>query len=565
MSWTRTALGLVLAAAGTAALPALLGATAGQPDLVARVPAAYELNAAGPSPRAPSTSAEVYLGPDRNRIREDRLHGVASPGLDLITWRADYGDAWHREVTWPSMVGPFAEEGADICGYEVQLGAALFDTSAAGRGLKDAVARQLANVFPYRRHLDEYDITIAFPELASSDFTIKFDHDRAWIHVEAILVDGTFFSVRFPVRLVSRNGTPAVERIGDIRPEDLRYGGASFNAIEQQASDRGAAGGAIFGLLLGPAGVLLGAAIGAEEGARKAQEEIPGQASRLATQKIDEALDKLAFGMEQLRRPWSPDPNRPRDAVRLRLGGAPRVSPQGIELPLCASVTISSPMVDLDIPGPVQWGAPAPEPDKEVRGSPRIGLTMNADAIGQVLHYVWQAGKLHDLGRSSVVLNGLTEEVRVAAFHFTGLEAQLPPTIVPSASTSDTLSFALGNVDAGRIGSRRVLAHGMLGLRMHQQGDAIQLSAEIADLRVNCREPVPHGALLTPCLGDILPLARQAAAKPILHTLPGGDVLAKLPRLSFQGMVLHTSDLRVRTSGSPVQVGLSVQGRIEAP
>jgi hypothetical protein len=182
-----------------------------------------------------------------------------------------------------------------------------------------------------------------------------------------------------------------------------------------------------------------------------------------------------------------------------------------------------------------------------------------------VLYYVWQAGKLRDLGRSSVVLGGLAEEVRVAAFDFTGLDAQLPPMIAPSISTADTLSFTLANVEAGTIGLRRVLVHGTLGLRTRQQDDAIQLSAEIADLRVNCIQPGPRGALLTPCLSDILPVAREAAMKPIHLAFPGGDVLAQLPRLSFQGMALRTSQLRVETSGSPVQVQLRVQARIEAP
>jgi hypothetical protein len=571
MSWPRTALGLVLAAAGTAALPVLLGATAGRPDLFAQVPSAYELRSDGSSQRSALSPDVVHLGPDRERIRTDHLLGTASPGLELITWRADYGDAWHREITWPSLVGPFAEEGAYVCGYALQLGAGLFDTSAAGRGLKGAVSRRLEKLFPYSLSLEE-GINITLPQLSSSDFTITLEDGHAWIHVAAHLADGTLLSARFPVRLVSRNGAPAVERIRELEPE-VEFSGPTRDEIVRQASERGAEKGAsIFGIVgcfFGPAGCMVGAlggsAYGEEEGVRRAEEKIPTQASRIAAEQIDKALDGLALGMEQIRRPWSPDPTRPQDVVRLRLGGAPHVSSQGITLPICASVAIGSPKVDQAIPGPVQWGARLPELDGAHGSSPTIGLTLNADALGQILHYVWQAGKLHELGRSSIILHGLAEEIRMAAFDFTGLDARLPPTIAPSASTNDTLSVVLANVEAGTIGIRRVLAHGTLGLRMRQQDDAIQLSAEIADLRVNCLEPAPRGAQLTPCLSDILPLARQSVAKPVALALSGGDVLAKLPRLSFHGMVLRTSDLRVETSGAPVEVQIRVLARIEAP
>ncbi|WP_437905316.1 hypothetical protein WME95_44635 [Sorangium sp. So ce327] len=570
MSSPRTVLGLVLVAVGMAAFPILLGATASRPDLVARVPSAYELNPGRSSLRGAVPPAEVDVGPDRERIRVDPPVGVASPGLELITWRADYGDAWHREVTWPSLAGPFAEEGSDVCGYRLQLGAGLFDTTAAGRGLKDAVERRLAELFPYSQELKE-GIRVTLPRLSSSDFTITFEGGRAWVYVAVYLVDATVLSARFPVRLVSRNGTPAVERIREFEPK-VQFTGPSRDEIVRQASEMGATHGGLIGLggcLLGPAGCVLGALAGSDigeaEGTRTAEKEIPVQASHIVTEKIDEALDHLALGMERLRQPWSPDPTRPHDSIRLRLGGAPHISSQGIALQLCASAVIGSPKVDPAIPGPVRWDAPFPELDADHEGSSTIGLTMNADALEQVIHYVWQAGKLRDLGRSSAVLGNLAEEVRMAAFDFTGLDAQLPPIIAPSISTADKLSFTLANVEAGTIGRRRVLAHGTLGLRMLQQDDAIQLSAEIADLRVNCIEPAPRGALLTPCLSDILPLARESAMKPIHLALPGGDVLAKLPRLSFQGMALQISQLRVETSGSPVQVQLRVQASIEAP
>ncbi|MGK3964049.1 hypothetical protein WMF38_07700 [Sorangium sp. So ce118] len=570
MTSPRTVLGLVLAAVGTAALPVLLGATTGRPDLVARVPSAYEFRPDGSPRRGAMSPAAVDVGPDPERIRIDPPVGTAAPGLELITWRADYGDAWHREVTWPSLTGPFVEEGSDVCGYTVQLGAGLFDTSAAGRGLKDAVERRLAELFPYPLKLKE-GIRVTLPRLLSSDLTISLGGGRAWVSVAVYLADGTLLSARFPVRLVSRNGTPAVERIQDVEPE-VQFTGPSRDDIVRQAREIGAQEGAELGLggcVLGlpgcVLGALLGSAIGEKKGIRTAEREIPVQASHLVAEKIDEALDRLALGMAQLRQPWSPDPTRPQDVIRLRLGGAPRVSSRGIALPLCANAAIGSPKVDPTIPGSVQWDASLSELDADLGGSSMIGLTMNADALGQVLHYVWQAGKLRDLGRSSVVLGGLAEEVRMAAFDFTGLDAQLPPTIAPSTSTADTLSFTLANIEAGTIGARRVLAHGTLGLRMRQQGDALQLSAEIADLRVNCIEPAPHGALLTPCLSDILPLARESAMKPIPLTIPGGDVLAKLPHLSFQGMVLRTSQLRVEMSGSPVQVQFRVQASIEAP
>lgn len=571
MSWGRTALGLILVGAGVVALPALLGATTGRRDLFATVPAAYELHPGSAPPRGAPRWTGARVGPDGRRIHVDHLLEAAGPGLDLLTWRTSYGDAWHREITWPSLMGPFAEEGSDVCGYEVRLGAGLFDTSGAGRGLKKEVGRRLAERFPNSIDIDEHDIHVRLDKLASSDFRIRLDEGRAWLYLEAWLIDGTLLSAEFPVRIVPRNGSPAVERIRGIEPE-VRFEGPARDEIIRQASERGAEGGAALGLLgcfLGPLGCVLGAAggaaIGSEEGSRRAEEELPGRASQEAASRIDAVLDDLSLGMNRLRQPWSPDPARVKDSIQLRLADAPRVSTAGITLPLCASISISSPKEDVDIPGPVQWKAPLPQSSAGEDGAPTIELTMNADALSQVLHYFWQAGKLRDLGRSSAVLHGLSEQVRAAAFDFTGLVPRLPPTLALPSASGDTLSFVLGNIEAGSIESRQVLAHGLLGLQFRQARDAIQLSAEIVNLHVSCLEAAPRGALLTPCLNDLLPLAQSAAARPLSYTIPGGDVLARLPRLSFQGMNLHVSDLHVATSGNPVSVRLGVQGRIDSP
>lgn len=572
MSRGRTALGLVVMVTGTAALPGLLAATAGRPDLFVHVPSTHDLRSGDPRQQI-LRAAPVRLGPDPTRIRSDSLLGGASPGLDLVTWRTDYGEAWRREVTWPSLAGPFAEEGSDVCGYGVWLGAGLFDTTKAGLGLKKIMAQRLASIFPYTISIKEYNINVMLPELSSSDFRIQLADGGAWIDIEARLVDRTLLSARFPVRVVSRRGTPAMERIRGSGPI-VRFEGPSRDEIVRQASDEGASkGGLLIGLLGfaiggpigGAVGLAGGSAAGAEYGSSRAESEIPDRAGRLVAEEIDRALEDLSLGMHGLRRPWSPDTSRPRDSIRVRLDGDPRVSTAGIALPLCTSISISAPKVDPAMPGPIRWNARMPGVQGESDGAPTIELTMNEDALSQALHYFWQAGKLRELGRSSMVLHGLAEEVRAAAFDFTGLDPRLPPTLAPSMANGDTLSFVLANVEAGKIGARRVLAHGLLGLEFHQQGDAVQLSAEVNDLRVSCQEDARDGFMLTPCLSDLLPVARSSMASPMSYTLPGGEVLARLPRLSFQGMNLEVSDLRVATSGRPIALRLGVQARIEAP
>ncbi|HET7540052.1 MAG TPA: hypothetical protein VFK05_09270 [Polyangiaceae bacterium] len=193
---------------------------------------------------------------------------------------------------------------------------------------------------------------------------------------------------------------------------------------------------------------------------------------------------------------------------------------------------------------------------------------MNADAINQVIHFLWQAGHLREIGESSVVLDNLAKEVRMAALDFTGLDPGLPPTLSPVARASgSSLPFVLGNVKLGRAGSRTVIAHGQASLGVVQAGDSILLQGAVDDVRLNCAEVLGTEIKLTPCLADLLPVVRSAARDAAANGHPsyrflGSDVLGKLPQLGFQGLRLRLSGLRVRTEGTPARVDLSVHAEI---
>jgi hypothetical protein len=118
-------------------------------------------------------------------------------------------------------------------------------------------------------------------------------------------------------------------------------------------------------------------------------------------------------------------------------------------------------------------------------------------------------------------------------------------------------------VVVGAWDARRVVAHanGTLGLRT--QAGVVSLAGVVRTLTVNCTQtPSAGAARLSPCASDLLPMARDAlAGAPIAHGWPGGALLAKLPKLTFEGVQLDLSDLEGQTRGRPARLDLSVRAR----
>jgi hypothetical protein len=521
-----------------------------------------------PIPQAPAVKPDSLLA----RVEVHDLPAVQGPGLNLRTWRVEYGHRWEREVTLPILAGPFDQEGADVCGFAVWLGAGLFDTSSAGAGLKDAVHRRLAEMFP--RTVEGGGIEIAFPAVERTIFRIELDQGRAHITAAITLLDGTYLSARFDVRLASRGGSPVVERIGRVTPE---WTGPTREQAQQAGADKGAAFGtglgALAGFILGgPLGALLGGGLGAAVGSEYGEEEANALAEEKAQEeiagKIDAALAQLSFGLESLRKPLSLLPGRPSDQVFLKLAANPSLSSRGISLPLCASVRVAGPKVDKSIPGSAHVAANAASVvEASVRGSDAmIELTIDANGINQALYFLWQSGLLRELGRSSAVLDALPESLRSLAFDVTGFDPALPPTTMAGRLSSRERGMPLlfGDISIGSWGNRRVTGHAAMLVDINPVGDDLELSGVLHHMTVNCVEAEPDGhARLTPCLSDLLPAARETLHEtPLRRRFPGGEILGRLPRDPFQSLHVAWSNLKASVHADPPRLSVRVNASL---
>jgi hypothetical protein len=334
--------------------------------------------------------------------------------------------------------------------------------------------------------------------------------------------------------------------------------------------------GALAGLLLGgPAGSSLGGGIGADLGSQIGAAQANSVAEQRArteiTAQVDAALADLSLGLGALREPLSPDPRRPRDSIRLKLASNPVITPAGITLPLCLAVAVGEPKVDASVPGPARvvpqaplaFGAPAEDAGSSVE------LIADANGINQALYFAWQSGLLRELGRSSLLLDGLPESLRSLAFKVTGLDPGLPPTIMagPLGSSNSGLSIVFGDIGLGAWDHRRVAGHGAALLELHQNGDTLDFLATLGHVTVSCSEPRAGGITrFSPCLSDLLPAAREVIeAAPLQKTLPGGALLAMLPRDPFKGLGVEWSYLRASVRGGPPRLHIQVNAKTNAP
>ncbi|HKO51985.1 MAG TPA: hypothetical protein VJV79_29955 [Polyangiaceae bacterium] len=568
---SNTFIGLTLGVAVSALLPILIGATAGGEDLAVRVEGNRLFDV-----RPSSDSVLSSALPTPTYTIEQHLLPQGMRGLDLTTWSKTYGGAYAREVTWSSLVGPLQKESDYVCGYSLSLGAGLFDTSGAGAGLQRLVEDALRQSLPKVLDVPEYDIHVPLPDLESAALSIRLGSGAASMAVSIRFVDASTFSVVVPVRIASEHGAPAVRRAGRLTAATLE--GPLKERLLALARSKGSDEGELAGCLLAGAftfglgcipGAMIGAASGAEEGERRATAMIPGKAEAIASEKIDTILAELGLGFRKLREPFHPFPNRPGDELSLRLDADPHVDPSGIGLSICVRAIVSDPKIDAAVPGAVAFSSPRLPAQQRDSAEPVLSLAMNADAINQVVHFIWQAGILREVGESSLVLDSLAKHVRMAAFDFTGLDPALPPTLSPIAPASGgSLPFVLGNVELGSAQRRTVIGHAQASLGVVQEGDSILLRGTVDDIRLNCAEVLGTGVKLTPCLADLLPVVRSAARDRAKHELPlyrfsGTDVLGKLPQLGFQGMRLRLWDLRVRTEGTPARVDLNVHAEIK--
>lgn len=526
-----TLLGLCIAGATSLALPVSLEVTSGQEDLAVKVsaPRRFELLVSSGEPRA--LTQVIPLDAEGGQA-----FPLRQPGLFLTTWRRTYGRGYLREVTWPSLVGPFLPNGGEVCGYSLHLGAGLFDSSRAGNGLARVIRRELVG------HLPPDIKGIPLPEVQDVRFRAKPRPGWIQIHLGVSLVGGTEFSVDFDARLVSVKGALVLEMSRDTASVDFK--GELYQKLVNK----------VWGATVLVCGF---------DYLFEPERCVRDKAREFVIEELSKVLPDLDLGTK-LTRPFPPVASRPGDEVRIRFDGPPTVTQTGITLPLCIRIKAGEPVNDSAVPGGIDLAANRLlQPSAEPTGN-QIGLSMNADALNQIVYYLWQSGLLRELGRSGIVFDALSDRVRAAAFDFTGLDPRLPPTLTPSGAGSQSLPFVLGDVTLGTMTGRTVIAHGSADLAFAQSGDDIQLRGQVRDVRLNCVEVEGGKVKLSPCLGDLLPVAREMAAKkPITQTFAGANLLGKLPQVGFQQVQVRLSDLRVEAAGSPPGVHLSVRARFE--
>lgn len=566
MRKAATAAGILGAAGLFAALPIALGSLPRPIDL--------EINMLSPRPSqvlestgAPDLPAKVSPRRFARRIESIHFPSERAAGIGLHTRRIVYGERWEKEVTVPSLIGPFISEGTYACSLAARLGAGLFDTTKAGAGLKAALHKKLGEAFPRTVHAE--GVSISFPELRETDLTLKLGHGVIDVAISIVLADGTRLQAGFPARLLARDGTPALERAGEVNP--AWTGPTKAQAVRagaQKGAELGGGLGALAGYILGgPAGSSLGGGIGADLGSQMGA----GEANRFAEQRakieltsqVDAALADLSLGLKALREPLSPDPERPRDSIRLKLATNPIVSPFEITLPLCVAVAVGEPKIDAAVPGPARVLPPAPLAFDTPAGSASAEIIADANGLNQALYFAWQSGLFRKLGRSGLVVNALPEKIRSLAFDVTGFDPGLPPTVTDGSLGSPGVPIVFGDVGLGAWGRRRVAGHGAAMIELHQNGDTLDFLATLRRVTVSCSEPRPGGIIrFSPCLSDLLPAAREVIeAAPLQQSLPGGAILAMLPREPFKGLGVEWSGLRASLRGGPPKLHIQVNAR----
>jgi len=545
--------GVALFAVLFGALPLFLQSDSDRPDLVATAPSRYQLNAVAPQALSASTEGAVIEPAD----------GDGGPGLHLTFARKNYGDAYRREVAWPSLVGPFRDEADFVCGYDMYLGAKLFDTTGAGAGLQGAMRDSLAATFPSTPTIE--GITVSLPALEQVELRVTPRSGYVELGLHVVLVDTTQLDVALSAWLIQENGAPALRRIPSA-PVVARLEGPTKDRIIRQAREYGGGGGALLagagGCLFGPLGCLLGAlfggVMGGDAGEKKAVEGI----QTTITAKIDEELERLTIGLEGFTRPFELVPSRPGDKTCVWLERHPIVTESGIRLPLCVQMKVAPPRVDAAIPGPISLGAERLTHDDTGSSDPIVALSLNADAIHQVVHYLWQSGQFREMGGSDAVVEALAKNLHIAAFDVTGLDPELPPTLARQQSANDALTFDFANLAIGTLDQRTVLAHGTTHFAVAQQNDTIALQSVMDDVHVNCVQSIEAGVRLTPCLSDLVPMVRRLARdgsepKTLLRS-SSSDLLARLPSLGLGGMRIRLSELQIRTHAKPAELELRV-------
>jgi hypothetical protein len=571
MTTWGTAIGTLIAVGLVAAFPITLAKLPEDPDLQVQVPGSRPFVVREDAKRSlPALKILPVATPDGLSSSDS----ATGSGLGQRTWQVTYSHRWEREVTMPILTGPFVHEGEEVCGLSASLGAGLFDTSGAGAGFSSMLKEELSAAFPRTEKHERYPITIQFPGVADATVRFHLGNGGVGVFADIHLLDGTRFVIFFPVAVVSRDGTPALVLKGERL--SAHWSGPTYDELLLKAR---ALGVDYYGHPDAKTYCPLDLfdwfcpSVSEREQMAAGEAETTGQqmVHDQIAERITAAFDKVNLGFASLRGPHHPIAGNATASVSLRLSASPVVSSKGITLRLCAAVQIGK-KLDPSISGSVRTGASPLAATPSPTGDSSIELSADGETLNHLLYFMWQSAALRELGTSRSVVQAALDGTRDAdgsesalqklAFEFKGFDPGLPPTIGAHAKTPGSIGFTLGDVKIGDWDERRVVAHASGALALDSSGDRVTLTAVLNKLTANCTAPSGKGIALSPCVSDLLPAVRDAlVGKNVQVSVPGGDVLAKLPAM-FGGGQMQLTKLQATTSASPIRVSLKVQARI---
>lgn len=550
MSRAATTVGVVAAAGTLAAFGALLRAN--EP--------ARELSVELASPRhyvvdesTDRWARGAAIGPPELRERLERREWGRDKGIHLSTWRIEYGHRWEREVTVPTVTGPFVKPSSAICDAEVDLGAALFDSKREGRALAEVLEDLILKEKPFpSTHADpEHGLVVNFPAIRSVAVSSELVEGSVSLSITFVLTDLTVIKSSFKIGLYKDwMGLPTVRRIGDV---SVLWSGPTLVDLQRQASEIGMEQGGLMGLagcIFGPwgcaIGVIGGAGAGDSMAREKVAEEAPRQIASEIRKKLDERLAALPF--QSLARDWTL-PGAKDASLRVRLDSDPIVSTGGIRLPLCVSLETRNAIVDPAVSGPITVVSQS-QPGGLIDSGPTISARIGVNTLNLLSYAYWQTGAMGRLGGSKMLLTRIPERIRSLNIEVDAITPELPPVIYPGR-TADTLDVVIGSLRVGRTEPGDLLVHGTGTIAVTKN----TLSVRVDEVAADCARGNRRSSVIVPCLSDVTPQVRESIReKSFAVELPVGGVLGSVPGANSLGLNVTVQTLEISTQSGPAHV-----------
>jgi hypothetical protein len=272
---------------------------------------------------------------------------------------------------------------------------------------------------------------------------------------------------------------------------------------------------------------------------------------------------------------------RPEDRFTLRLCDAPEVHPDGVTVRLRLTGTLAAPRLDPAVPGPPHLEA-RPDPGPVPSPQPTFEAAVSAAGVQQALYVLWQSGGLAAWGKQERVTSALRDKLQDRlAFDLGAVDPRLPPVVLPDlpdeggadaeaspgavtapGPPAEAFRIRFGDLELGSAGGKRVAAHGDLLAWARVEGGVLGLSAQLADLRVNCIEGGAGAWRLSPCFSDVVPVLRESGltSAGLPMDLPIPDRLLRIDMVLGTSLVLR--GLTGEVSGSPRALRVRGEARL---